>query len=71
MDDTTQQQINLLKSYRATNGWSQPQASAACGVPVSTWRGWEAGKPMPQQAFILRLLRQCLQGVENLPSGGA
>jgi len=53
-------QVALLKAYRASRGWSQAAAAAACGVPVSTWRGWEVGKPMPQQAFLVRLLAEAI-----------
>lgn len=50
----------LLKAYRARYGWTQDQAAAACGVALSSWRGWEMGKPMPQRALLHRLLAEAM-----------
>lgn len=59
--DMQEVQIELLRKYRQVHGWSQSQAANECGVPVSTWRGWEVGKKMPQRTFMLQLLTQALK----------
>ncbi len=58
--DRTAEQGRLLKAYREQHNWSQSEASAATGVPVKTWQGWECGKPAPQQRFLMQLLAAAL-----------
>ena len=48
----------LIKAYRAARGLSQTGLANHWRVPVSTIRGWEAGKPPAQPGMIAVLLRE-------------
>lgn len=55
-----------LRSWRATNGYSQAQAAEKLGISVRTWQQWEQGKRRPRGLALLaleRALRQKPRGI--------
>jgi len=36
-------QPNIFQQYQQAKGFNAPQAAAAIGVPLSTWRKWLSG----------------------------
>lgn len=48
----------LIKAYRKARGLTQDGLAEHWGVPVTTIRGWEQGRPPAQPALLATLLRE-------------
>lgn len=54
-----------FKTLRADLGLTQTRMAEALRVSVNTLKGWEAGKPMPEVAFVLAELLHDIPAVRK------
>lgn len=50
----------LLREWRKKNDWYAKQAADKLGVPLPTYRGWEAGRHLPS-TLAKNAIRACMK----------